>query len=98
MQRLTAAVLLLPILTAVSAGQGRLPQDEARGYARACAEQAAARLPDAQIKMTVDAEKPCATRGEGGGAMVIPDKSLSLETFRDLGKDVRPVGQLWCRK
>ena len=97
-QKLTAAALLLPLLGVAAPRQDRLPHDEARGYAKACAEQAATFLPDAQIKMDVDAEKPCAVRGEGGGAMVIPDKNLSPETLHQAGKDVSPVGQLWFRK
>jgi hypothetical protein len=53
---------------------------------------------DAQISMNVDLEKPCAERGEGSGAMVIPDKKLTEKTLAGVGKDVVPVGQLWLRK
>jgi len=46
----------------------------------------------------VDPEKACAVRGEGGGAMAIPDKNLSKEKLAKAGKDVVPVGQVWLRK
>lgn len=74
----------------------RLPQDEAKGYAKVCVEQT--NLTDAQIGMDVDADKPCAVRGEGGGAMVIPDKKLSAKAIQGARKEIVPVGQLWLRK
>jgi hypothetical protein len=46
----------------------------------------------------VDAESPCAVRGEGFGAMAIPDKKLSKEKLARLGKDMVPLGQVWLRK
>src|SRR5205085_473570 len=89
---------LLLVLGIACARQDRLPLDEARGYAKACVEQAAALLSDAPLKMELDPEKPCAVRGEGGGAMAVPDKNLSAETLAKAGKEVIPVGQLWFRK
>jgi hypothetical protein len=96
MRRLPASLCLF-LLGSLVVAQDRLPQDEARRYARPCAEQAAT-LTDAQLSMSVDPEKPCALRGEGGGAMIIPDKKLSEEALRKAGEEVIPVGQLWLRK
>lgn len=84
------------LFVAAQSDPNRLPQDEAKGYAKVCVEQTS--LTDAQIGMDVDAEKPCAVRGEGGGAMLIPDKKLSAKAIQDAGKDIIPVGQLWLRK
>jgi hypothetical protein len=76
--------------------QNRLTLDEARRYAKPCVEQAAT-LNDPPIQMDVDPDKPCAERGEGGGAMVIPAKKLEA-TLPKVGQEVMPVGQLWLRK
>src|SRR6516162_8779865 len=78
-------------------GQDRLPLDEAQRYAKVCVELLGS-LTDTPINLDVDVEKPCAVRGEGGGAMIVPDKSLSKERLAKLGQDVVPVGQLWLRK
>lgn len=88
--------LLAGIVTAQSAN--RLPQEEAKGYAKPCVERAATVVTDAQISMDVDPDKPCAERGEGGGAMVVPDKKLTEKALAGVGNDVVPVGQLWLRK
>jgi hypothetical protein len=85
------------VVVSLVAGQDRLPQDEARRYAKVCVEQLGS-LGDAQIQTEVDAEKACAVRGEGGGAMAIPDKKLSKERLAGAGKDVVPVGQVWLRR
>lgn len=82
----------------VSAQQNRLPSEEAKGYAKLCVERAATVVTDAQITMDVDPDKPCAERGEGGGAMIVPDKKLTEKALAGVGKDVIPVGQLWLRK
>jgi hypothetical protein len=92
-----AVVACFVLLVGLVAGQDRLPQDEARRYAKVCVEQLGS-LADAQIETDVDAEKAVAVRGEGGGAMVIPDKKLSKEKLAKAGKDVVPVGQVWLRK
>ena len=39
----------------------------------------------------VDPDKPCAERGEGGGAMVIPDKKLTEKVVAGAGNEVVPV-------
>lgn len=90
------AVLALFLFLVAQSDPNRLPQEEAKGYAKVCVEQT--NLTDAQIGMDVDADKPCAVRGEGGGAMLIPDKKLSAKAIQDAGKEVVPVGQLWLRK
>jgi hypothetical protein len=90
--------LLVGVCVALAGiAQDRLPLDEAQGYAKVCVE-LLGRLTDAPINLDVDVEKPCAVRGEGGGAMIVPDKSLSKEKLGKVGPDVVPVGQLWLRK
>src|SRR5579885_1565579 len=92
-----AVVVWFTFLVGPVAGQDKLPQDEAQRYAKVCVEQLGS-LGDAQIETTVDPEKAVAVRGEGGGAMVIPDKRLSLERLGKDEKDLIPVGQVWLRK
>jgi hypothetical protein len=90
---------LVAVSGAVAADSAnRIPQEDAKAYAKLCVERAAAIVTDAQISMDVDVEKPCAERGEGGGAMIVPDKKLTEKTLTGVGKDVVPVGQLWLRK
>jgi hypothetical protein len=84
-------------LALLAADPNRLPQEDARAFARPCVERAA-QLTDLPLKAEVDADKPCAVRGEGGGAMAIPDKSLTADRLAKVGKEVVPVGQLWLRK
>ncbi len=92
-----AACLLLLLAALTTSDPNRLSGDDARAYARPCAEHAAG-LDDNPIATEVDAQKPCAVRGEGGGAMVIPQKGLSEATLNKAGKEAVPVGQLWLRK
>jgi hypothetical protein len=87
----------LALLVGPVPGQDRLPQDEARKYARACVEQLG-RLVDAPLETEVDPDKAVAVRGEGGGAMAVPDKKLAKEQLAKAGPGVVPVGQLWLRK
>jgi hypothetical protein len=91
------AGLCIAFLVGLAAGQDRLPPDEAQRYAKVCVGQAG-RLADAQIEMDVDPDKACAVRGEGGGAMAIPDKKLTRERLLKIGEGVVPVGQVWLRK
>jgi hypothetical protein len=90
----------LALVAGIAAAQSpnRIPQDEAKAYAKLCAERAATVLTDAPLSMAVDPDQPCAERGEGGGAMVIPDTKLTEKVLAGVGKDVVPVGQLWLRK
>lgn len=90
----TRAAFLIAVAALAGAQQTRLPQEETRRYAKICAEQAV--IADPQIKIDVDPERACAERGEGGGAMVIPDKKLSAKIVA--AQQVIPVGQLWLRK
>lgn len=85
------------LLLAVASGQDRLPREDAQRYAKVCVEQLGS-LGDAQIETAVDPEKAVGVKGEGGGAMAIPDKKLSTEKLGQVGRDVVPVGQLWLRK
>ena len=80
------------------AQQNRLPSEQAKAYAKLCVDRAAAVLADPPIKMDVDPDKPCAERGEGGGAMIVPDKKLTEKVLAGAGSNVVPVGQLWFRK
>lgn len=95
--RLFVASACFALLTGLAAGQDRLPQEEAQRYAKACVEQLGT-LADAQVQAEVDPEKAVAERGEGGGAMAVPDKKLSKEKLARAGQDVVPVGHLWLRK
>jgi hypothetical protein len=85
-----AAAVYVVLLAALVVGQDRLPRNEARRYARACVEQ----LGDAQV----DPDKAVAVRGEGGGAMVVPDKRLSADRLAGAGQGGVPLGQMWLRK
>ena len=96
MKTVATGVCLSLFLSAAS-GQERLPRDEARRYARVCVEQAAD-LADSPVKADADPDRACAVRGEGGGAMAVPDRKLSAEDLRKAGEGVVPVGQLWLRK
>jgi hypothetical protein len=96
MKPLLAGVCFVSFIAAV-VGQDRLPPDDAQRYAKVCVEQLGT-LTDAPLSLDVDVEKPCAVRGEGGGAMIVPDKSLSKEKLAKLGQEVAPLGQLWLRK
>jgi hypothetical protein len=99
MRTITAFYFSLFLIVGISWGQqNRLPSDEAKGYAKLCVERAAAVLTDPPVRMDVDPDKPCAERGEGGGAMIVPDKNLTEKALAGVGKDVLPVGQLWLRK
>ncbi len=91
------AVVYSALLAGIVAGQDRLPPDEAQRYAKVCVGQAG-RLADAQIEMDVDPEKACAVRGEGGGAMAVPDRKLARDRLLKAGEGVVPVGQVWLRK
>jgi hypothetical protein len=91
------ALLTCCCLAALAADPNRLPQEDARAFAKPCVERAA-ELTDLPLKAEADPEQPCAVRGEGGGAMVIPDKHLSADRLAKAGAEVVPVGQLWLRK
>jgi hypothetical protein len=96
MKPLVAGVCFALLVGLVSA-QDRLSQDEARRYARVCVEQLGT-LADAQVGTDVDPDGAVAVRGEGGGAMAIPDRKLLKEKLAQAGRDAVPVGQLWLRK
>src|SRR6516162_4116605 len=99
MKTRTIMAWLVAVSGAVAADSAnRIPHEDAKAYAKLCVERAAAIVTDAQISMDVDVDKPCAERGEGGGAMIVPDKKLTEKTLTGVGKDVVPVGQLWLRK
>lgn len=81
----------------ITQAQGnRLPLPEARRYAKACVEQLPP-LTDAAIQTDVDVQKPCAETGEGGGAMIIPQKKLAKASLT-ARPAIQPLGQLWMRK
>ena len=96
MKTSTFAVFVLSI-TSLTAGQDKLPKEDTENYAKLCVE-GFGKPGDAQIETRGDATKAVAVRGEGGGAMVIPDKNLTADKLAKVGKDVVPVGQLWLRK
>jgi hypothetical protein len=88
--------LCFTCLLSVGMDANLLPLEEAQRYARVCVQQVGA-LADAQIIIKADTKKPCATLGEGGGAMVVPDEKLSVKKVQE-ARELVPVGQLWFRK
>jgi hypothetical protein len=92
-----ATGLVLAFFASVATAQERVPQDQAVPIAKMLSE-AAAKINDAQIKMDADAAYPFGLKADDVGAMVIPVKKLSEETFTKAGKDVTPVAQLWFKK
>ncbi len=97
MKHLAVGACLALVVGIGWAQQNRLPLEEAQRYAKPCAARAAL-LTDHPIPTDVDPDKPCAERGEGGGAMVLPAKKLSEQALVKVGRDVLPLGQLWLRK
>jgi len=92
-------LLCLSGLLIVSAlcAQERLPMEETVRYAKLCTDQIGV-LNDSPIRLEVSPEKACAVRGEGGGAMAIPDSALTADKVAKPGKEVIPVAQVWLRK
>jgi hypothetical protein len=93
----STAILFMISIMGFAAGQERLSKEDTEKYAKLCVEGFGKPL-DAQIETHGDATRAVAVRGEGGGAMVIPDKDLTADKLAKLGKDVVPIGQLWLRK
>ena len=91
------AILFAFSVVALVEGQEKLSKEDTEKYARPCTEGFGKPL-DAQLETQGDPTKAVAVRGEGGGAMVIPDKDLTADKLTKLGKDIVPVGQLWLRK
>ncbi len=91
----TFLISLLPLASAPTQ-QNPVPQKQAIGYATECVAQTGTPA-DAQIAMEVDPKKAMAEQGEGGGAMVIPAKSLTKKKLASPNQ-ITPVGQLWLRK
>jgi hypothetical protein len=90
--------ICLALFATAFSGEGRLSKEDAQRYAKLCVEQTGSKSSNSQIKTDVDPEKACAVQGEGGGAMVIPDKTLTADKLAKAGKEIVPVGQLWLRK
>ena len=88
----------LALLVTSFSGEGQLSKEDAQRYAKLCVEQTGSKASNAEIKTEVDPDKACAVQGEGGGAMVIPDKQMTEEKLLKAGKSIVPVGQLWLRK
>lgn len=97
MKKLPVIVCLFALVSAALAQENRLPQKEAQRYAKLCVDQTGTPY-SGQLTTDVNVQKACAERGEGGGAMVIPDKKLSEKSLQQAGKDIVPVGELWLRK
>jgi hypothetical protein len=93
----STTILFMISIMGFAAGQERLSKEDTEKYAKLCVE-GFGKPPDAQIETQGDATRAVAVRGEGGGAMVIPDKDLTADKLANVGKDVVPVGQLWLRK
>ena len=96
--RISVSIILLAVwMPSLSAQQSRLPLKEAQGYAKVCVEQIGNPY-NGPLNSEVDVSKPCAELGEGGGAMVIPEKTLSKKLLQNVGKQPVVIGQLWLRK
>lgn len=94
---MNATLVLLAAGSLLGGDQQRLPREEAVRYARICVE-GLGDLADAQVRVRAEVDRACAVRGEGGGAMAVPDAKLTPDALAKLGKDTVPVGQLWLRK
>jgi hypothetical protein len=95
--KLFITALFVISLAGLVAGQDKVPKEDTENYAKLCVE-GFGKPVDAQIETQGDAAKAIAIRGEGGGAMVIPNKDLAADKLTKVGKDVVPVAQLWLRK
>jgi hypothetical protein len=97
MRYLTGALVLLLGAVAMADDVERIPLDRAQQFAKAFQEQVA-KIDDLQIKPDVDTEKPSAFHAENKyGAMAVPDRNLTEDTFTKAGKNVTPIGHLWTR-
>src|SRR5262249_20403394 len=96
MKHLGVAVALLSFASFATA-QERVPAQDAQKFARMFAENAA-KINDAQLKTTVDADKAFAMKKDDHAALVIPDKNLSADALAKAAKDATPIGQLWFHK
>lgn len=97
MREFFAVLVSLTCIFGASAQIGRLPQEAAKRYAKIIIEQTGNPY-NGPLSTEVDISQPCAEQGEGGGAMVVPDKKLTTKRLEKLGKNVVPIGQLWLRK
>ena len=92
---------LLVLLSLLLTGPGlraqeRIEPEQARKYARLFVEQSA-KVPHLQLKIDADPDQPFGLKDEEMGAMVISQKSLTLDALKKAGNDVMPLGQLWLR-
>jgi hypothetical protein len=97
MPKVLTAGVAFAVFAGLACGQDRLARDEAERYAKLCVESFGSPGGD-PIATKVDPSRAVAVRGEGGGAMVIPQTGLTAEMVTRAGKDVVPIGQLWLRK
>ncbi len=88
---------LLTLLPLALVAQDHQPLEKAQKAARLLVEKAPP-FADAQIKTSVDAEKPYLLTGNNNvGGLVIPDKSLKNKEPLKLEDKPTPIGQLWMR-
>jgi hypothetical protein len=97
MKHVGIASVALVLFAVVARAQERIEPEQALQIAKVLTEQASkeAKLP---LAIEVDVEKPYGLKGGEAGAMIIPDKKLTLDAITKAGKDVTPVGHLWFRK
>src|SRR5262249_27198614 len=95
--RAVIAVVCLAAMAGVVCAQERIAPDEATKIAKLFVEQAA-KLEKLQLKLDADADKPFGLKKDDVGAMVLPDKKLSVDALQKLDKEVLPVAHLWFRK
>jgi hypothetical protein len=88
------ALAVLALITTVSLSQEVVPLDEAQRGARKVTD-ILGKLSDAPFTIEVDITKPQAIKAGKAGLLVIPDKTLTLETLGSDGEAIKPIGQLW---
>jgi hypothetical protein len=84
------------VFAGLAPAQERIAPEEAQKFARLLSEHAA-KVDAPQIKTEADVDRPFGMRKDELGALVVPDKNLSIEDLEKASKDVMQVGQLWVR-
>jgi len=88
------ALAVLSLIAAVSLAQEVVPLDEAQRGARKVTD-TLGKPSDAPFTTEVDITKPQAIRAGKVGLLIIPDKTLTLETLGRASDSITPIGQLW---
>jgi hypothetical protein len=93
--------ILIPLiaLTTFSVAQEIevVPAENAQRAARKITEHVGA-VADAPFAMEPDTDKPAALKAGKAGLLAMPDRKLTVETLTGVGKEPKPVGQLWMHR